>query len=981
MVDHRVEMPKIVMLWVAVLLLALTWAGEATAFSTVLKVNREAEGNREILSFSLPPGAERPRTELIEPRTLRLVVPGLLALPASALDPNQSRLIAGLKMEDLHGEEMGLDITIQLKKPNLVFRDSLGKTDPITGTPYRLEIDTPVSPSSTKEIKILEGRILAGRDGTLIILSHTGKPEVHSTIDLTMHHVRLNWQKATLDPGWRVPQTAGLTEGLLAYAFPDQVEMEFTLHPEVTNVRFHQDAEAGLYIVELFGKEQAGRQMNALSILQDRKDALAAEEVRPLNRLDPSFIFRSDHTLVLAGQTVDENYYLTGAQEAARDQKYALARSYLKTLLELFSDTLNREPIDFYLWDLAYKMDWKPGWLLSELRPLLAKYPNTIHYPRYRLLELQLLNRSGLYEEANAMKWDPNLPQGSVRVWLERGRTAVGLARAHVDTQANWQAANAHLNKVLEMTNDRGDASAEARYLLARAAQDQSEEGGLNAPNMLDSLSAEQLTFIANRPEWLMHVADIYYENRLYPQASKFYSQFLSNYPSVKKIVPWAMLRAAESSWQLGRLESPKSPRQGELFDHARYLFAGLQAKYPDSDAAVWGQVFQLRMDDGEAVSIRLKKINDIVKTIRLPDALSELLMAKAELQGEDHRYEDALVTLNRLVSTTVQAKVVARAVKLKRSYLEAGMQQDLEMDRPEHAILLVELHGEDIRSNPAFAKPRIFLAEALMRLGLFDTVPALLEGLSTPAAVRLTQLARDFAVERWPEVMAPPEAGPAVKAMREARPTVGSGAPPVQEGFSAIEASTPASPVAPPDGLSGVDLSATESVSIEEARVRLDQATRLLDAKEWEPILRLLEKLPDTVLPPTGQAKRLRLMAKAEEGRERFPFAVQHLEDLLSGKTLADGSDYYWYATVLQQWKGDVKALPAFQRVSKEAEDKDVQALAHIRIGDIMQRAGEYASARDHYLEAEKIAPDSPWAKVSKENAAQLAMAMEVKK
>ncbi|MBF0401730.1 MAG: hypothetical protein HQL90_13305 [Magnetococcales bacterium] len=980
-VGHRAEMPRLLALWLVVLLLAIAWAGEAHAFSTVLKVNREADGKREILSFSIPPGATKPRAELTDPTTLRLVVPGLLALPASALDPDHSRLIAGFKMDDLHGEEMGLDITIKLKSPNLVFRDSLGKSDIITGAPYRLEIDTPVAPSSTKEIRLLEGRVLTGRDGTLVIFSHTGEAKVDNTMDLAAHQVRLNWRGATLDPGWRLPASAGLAERLLSYGFSDQVEMELVVHPDVTNVRFHQDVEAGLYIVELFSKEQMGRQMNAEDILRERKDALASGEVRPLNRLDPAFVIRPDRTIVLKGKTVDEGYYLNSARNAARDQKYARARSYLKKMLDLFPDTFNREPVDFYLWNLSYKMNWKPGWLLAGLHGLLSRYPNTVHYPHYRLLELHLLNRSGLYGEANAMMWDPNLPHNDRRVWLERGHTAVGLARSRVEPKANWQAANKYLQKVLEMTGDKGDISAEARYLLARAAQDQPEESRVSAPEMLDGLTLEQLAFIANRPDWLMHVADIYYENRLYPQATKFYSQFLTNYPAVKEIVPWAMLRAAESSWQLGRLEQPKSLRQTELYDHARYLFSGLQEKYPDTDAAVWGQVFQLRMDEGEAVVTRLQKINEVVKTIRLPDALSELLMAKAELQGDDKRYEDALVTLNRLVSTSVQAKVVERAIKLKRTYLLKGMQHDLEDDRPEHAILLVELNGEDFRSNPDFARPRILLAEALMRIGLVESVPTLLKGITSPTAVRLTQLARAFAEEQWPEVMAPPETGAAVKAMREARPTVGTGVPPVEEGFSAVEASTAANRTASMEIPNGTDPSSLEMVPVEEARVRLDAATRLQEAKEWESVLRLLDKLPDRLLSAKGEERRLRLMAKAEEGRERYPFAVQYLEDLLSGKKLQDGSDYYWYATVLQKWKGDTKALPAFKRVSEEAEDKDVQALAHIRVGDIMQRAGEYATARDHYLEAEKLAPGSPWAKVSKENAAQLAMAMEVKK
>ncbi|MBF0462521.1 MAG: tetratricopeptide repeat protein [Magnetococcales bacterium] len=980
-VHSRIEWPMALGLWVVALLFALAWTSEAAAFSTVLKVDREEQGNREILSFNIPPGAVRPHVEMLNTETLRLVVPGLLALPATALNTEQSRLIGSFKVEGLRGDDMGLDITIGLKKPNLVFRESLGHSDAIAGAPYRLEIDTPVAPSGTKETKLLEGRILAGRDGTLVILSHTGTATVESAVDLGAHLLRLHWRNARMDPGWRPARPAGLTERLLSYAFPDQVEMEITLHPDVADVRFHQNTETGLYIVALSSKAQLGRQGDVEEIFRRRKEVLASGEVQPLNRLDPTFIIRPDQTKVLNKLVVDENYYLKNAEAAAKDRRYARARGYLKKLLTVFPETPNQQLIDFYLWDLAYQMGWKPGWLLSGLESLLAKYPNTVHYPRYRLLQLHLMNRAGLYEEASHILWDPNLPKENVRVWLERGHTSVGLARSHqADPQSHQKEANDYLHKVLELTGDKGDISAEAHYLLARVAQVSGGPDGTNATQLLDHLAPEHLAYIANRPDWLMAVADIYYESGSYTQAFKFYSQFLSNYPTMDRIVPWAMLRAAESSRQMGQLADPKDPQKREYLYTAHHLFTSLREQFPKTDAAVWGQVFQLRMDEGQDVITRLKKINAITKTIRLPDALSELFMAKAELQGEDKRYEDAMVTLNRLIATTLQVKVVNRAIKMKRDYLIAGMRQDLENDRPEHAILLVELNGEDLRNNPQLTQTRVLLAEALLRIGLPERVPPLLEETSTPVAVSLKRLGHAFAAGRWPEVLAPPEAGETVKAMSEAHPAVGVGTPAVEERFSAVEAATPASHAEPP-AITDADAPATEMVPVEEARVRLDEATRLLDSKEWEAILRLLEKLPDHLLSATGQERRLRLMAKAEEGRERFPFAVQYLEDLLSGKKLEDGRDYYWYATVLQEWKGDAKALPAFRRVSEEASDKDVQALAHMRIGDIMQRLGEYAGARDHYREAKRIVPDSVLAKVSEENALQLEMAMEVAK
>ncbi|MEO5350142.1 MAG: tetratricopeptide repeat protein [Magnetococcus sp. YQC-3] len=966
--------------WIVVLLFAL-FSGDAAAFSTVLKVSREAKGSREILSFNVPPGAARPRVELADPQTLRLSVPGLLALPSAALEPAASQLIKSFKVEDLRGDEMGLNITIGLKKPNLAFRDSLGQTDPITGTPYRLEIDTPVAPTGVKDVKLLESRALAGRDGTLVIFSHTGTAQVESAVDLGAHLVRLHWRGGSLDHGWRVPKPEGLAERLLAYAFPDQVEVEIAVHPDVTDVRFHQEAGTGLYIVALSGKSQLGRQTDIEEIFRQRKEVLAAGEVRPLNRLDPTFIIRPDRTLTLNKRVVDEGYYLKNAQEAAKDRRYGRARGYLKRLLTLFPDTPNRQLIDFYLWDLAYNMEWKPGWLLSGLRTLLAKYPNTVHYPHYRLLELHLLNRSGLYEDASTMLWDPNLPRDNVRVWLERGHAAVGLARTHVGDQADWQGASEYLQKVLELTGNKGDASAEAHYLLAQIAHYRRDGKGASAPRVLDGLAPEHLAYISNRPDWLMAVADIYYENRDYEKAFKYYGHFLDSYPSVERIVPWAILRAAESSWELAKLEPAKTSRRGTLVGNARFLFTSLQEKYPKTDAAVWGRVFQLRLDEGQDVVTRLKKINQVMKSIRLPDALSELFMVKAELQGSDKRYEGALVTLNRLIATTLQVQMIDRAVKVKQEFLLAGMKQDLEQYRPEHAILLVELHGENLHKKPELAPARVMLAEALLRIGLTEQVPAFLEGIDTPVATSLRRLSRAFAEGRWPEVMAPPDAGPAVKAMSEAHPAVGTGAPPVEERISATDAAKSGAPAVPLEGGAESDASAVESVTVEEARVRLDEAGRLLDSKEWEGIMRLLEKLPDNILDGVGQEKRLRLLAKAEEGRARYPFAVQYLEDLLSGKKMADGSDYYWYANVLQQWKGDAKALPAFKRVSEEATEKEVQALAHVRIGDIMQRSGEYAGAREHYLDAERLLPDSALAKASRENAAQLGMAMEVAK
>ncbi|MBF0161813.1 MAG: hypothetical protein HQL88_05960, partial [Magnetococcales bacterium] len=86
------------------LLLALCLlSGEALAFSTLLKVEKEEQGGergaREILSFSVPPNAIRPRMELRDPKVLRLIVPGLLALPHAARDLEQSHLVESFRVE------------------------------------------------------------------------------------------------------------------------------------------------------------------------------------------------------------------------------------------------------------------------------------------------------------------------------------------------------------------------------------------------------------------------------------------------------------------------------------------------------------------------------------------------------------------------------------------------------------------------------------------------------------------------------------------------------------------------------------------------------------------------------------------------------------------------------------------------------------------------------------------------------------------
>ena len=952
---------------------------EVSAFSSTLKYDTEDQGRREILSFRLPPGSARPTAELVGMKMLRVTVPGILALPANNLDTERSRWISSFNVEDIPSGALGINLLIGLKKPNLSFRDSLGDADPVLGTKYRLEIDQRIHPVDAKETKILEGRILAGRDGTLVVLSRTGSDSVETAVEMSARVVRLHWQNATLDPGWRSIKPEGLAERLLAYDFSvKQVEMELLFHDSVQEVKFHQDPAAGLFIIELIRRDDMGREADARAIIQERKESLAAGESPPLNRMDLIFDPRPSVTLTLQDRPVGESYFMKGAQDSARDRKYALARSYLDKLLELFPDTPNRQLIDLYKWDLANSMGWKPGWLLSELNTLMANYPNMMRYPRYRLAQLHFLNQSARYEDAAAILWDPNLPKGDPSVWLERGYTAMGLARSGAPgADLHWQEAEKYLRQVVALSQGKRDIDAEAHFLLARMAQELRKTGKDGAIPLLDGLSPKQISTIANRPEWLMAVADIYYENRLYSQSFKYYSQFLSNYPNISEIVPWAVLRAAESSRLLG------------MDRDARRLFESLQKNYPESDSAAWGRVFQLRLDKTTDVTERLESLDAVIKTIALPDVLSETLRTKAEMQGGAKRYQDALRTLNNLLSLTSREKVVTHANKLKRAYLIAGMYQALNNDRPEHAILLAEQHGDDWRNRPEFAPAQVALAEALLRLGLRRESLALLKGVSAPAVPGLTKLAIAFSEGRWPEVslsldsaqFSPSfakgaQAGEytedALAALQEGVPSVDDGIPPLNNDLFSLGM----------DGLvDGEESTTAGGVTAAEARVRLDEAMRLVADKEWYGILDLLEQLPSGLLNQESQAKRLRLMAKAEAGRGRFPHAVRHLENLVSGRPLKDGADYYWYATLLQRWKGDLKSLPAFQRTSAEAEDTEVQSLAHIRIGDIMQRSGDFNEAMKQYKEAARLVPGTPWAKVSEENAAQLAMAMEAAK
>ena len=972
-----------------VTLLTVAWTGDASAFSTVLKYSTEDQGKREILSFYLPPGAARPRMELMDLKTLRITVFGILALPSYVLDLERSRWMTSFKVDGIPGGELGIHVVIGLKKANLSFRDLLGETDPISGTPYSIEIDQLPPPSDAKATTILEGRALAGRDGTLVIISRTGSGPVNIAVELESRVVRIHWPNSSLAPSWRPVKGAGLAERLLAHDFSqEQVEMELMLHKDVVDVDHYEDVKAGLFIIELTSKSNIGRRDNARRIMDQRKSALASGVALPLNRLDPVFVPRYDVSIELRGEKITESYYVQGARDSDRDHKFSLARAYLEKLLQKFPDTPNRQLAEMYLWDLAEKMKWKPGWLLDDLNAMLATYPNMLRYPYYRLKQLHLLNRSTRYGEAASIMWDPNLPKGRSKVWLERGYTSIGLAHAGIKEEQNWEKADRYLQQALTIAKHKGDVSAEANYLLAKMAHERREDGGDKAVRFVDSLSDEQVARIANKPQWLMTIGDIYYENNLYPKAFKYYSQFISNYPTIEKIVPWAIVRAAESSRKMRRLRD------------ARRLFANLQKYFPESEGAAWGRVFELRMDRTDDIQKRLIKLDKVIKSIALPDVLSEALKTKAELQGEAHLYQPALRTLNNLLSLSSRDRVVHSAHRLKREYLIAGMQRALDEGRPEHAILLAEMHGDDWRKNVDFIPARIALAEALLRIGLYEEGLKWLNNLkldsaSEPSIPGLTHLGKELLNKRWPEVrVVSPFAerstmdgyGPASRAnalanqvaMEESHPSISQGLPQVEhEAVPSIEQQQP-------DSLLGhIDqkpvVSSTPMLSVAEARVRLDTAIRLLDTSEWDGILNLLNQLPGELLNQKGRLKRLFLLARAEAGRQRYPQAVRHMETLFSEQEMGDGGDYYWYATLLQQWKGDERALAAFERTSLEASSPEIQSLAYMRLGDIMQRRGDFVAAVERYRKAAKLEPTRSWAKVAAEHASQLEMAMEV--
>ncbi|MBF0369549.1 MAG: tetratricopeptide repeat protein [Magnetococcales bacterium] len=952
-------------------LIILIIPGQAQAFFSSLQYETENQGKREIFTFNVPSGAVKPEVFLLDPTTLQVDIRGILSLPLGDFDPEQSRWVDRILIEEMSGEHMGVHMSIHLKEPFLDFRGSLGQAAADKGAPFRLEIEPAPKPQAAGPARLMEGLVLPGRHGTLLIISHTGSGFVEESMDAGPKVVRLSWQGTSLDSRWRDVIPAGLVEGISVYEFsPGQVEMEVKMHPSTEAVRFFRSSEAGTFIMELSevaARDQYAptRSAEAREIIRLRKSAAEKGHPRPLNRLTPIFINGSE-PLEKNGQEVDESYYMDNARQAVRDHRYPKAKAYLDMLLKLFPDTVNREIVDFYQLDISALMDWKPGWRLAELETTLARYPNHFNYPRYRLMQLGLYNDSSLFENAAGLMCDANLPRNEPAVWLERGRTAMGLTRmthtgraqldkapclspflpAPSDTWINYQdavvdAARSYLQKAQELDSLNGPVGAQARFLLARLQKERGDPKGAIA--ILEETSSQHMSRISERPDQLMEIADLYYDQERYNEALEYYARFLNYYPHLESLAPRAILRVANARTHQGEVEA------------ALLLYDKLEIEYPDSESASWGRIRRLQMEpqlkafcetkgpyyrkvgqtefidkfckNTRGVEELLAALEKIIAKTSIPSALAEAYLTKGALLGEADRHLEAINALNQLLTLTSRQEPVARTGKLKQKYLVAGMADALQNNRPEAAIHLAEAHGEDWRNHPDYVEAKTQLAEGLQRLGLYEHSLPLLKGSNQPGARELT---------RFGEA--------------------------AQKGIHL--------------GISR-DADGRVHATPESARVRLDEGRRLVQQKDWEGILILLEDLPDELLNDAGKAERLRLLARAQAERGRFPQAVQSFEELLYQRPMGEGMDHFEYADVLQMWKGDAKALPIYRKVATEAENKELQALARVRIGDILQRSGDLKEARDQYRQVAESEPEKLLGQVSGENAAQLDMNM----
>ncbi|MBF0134813.1 MAG: tetratricopeptide repeat protein [Magnetococcus sp. DMHC-1] len=901
-----------------------------TAHAT-MTLSVEENGRRDVFSFPLRAGLKEPSLKLLDPKTLRITIPGLRTLPYDTKKMAQSVFVEGIKVEETRDDEMGLYLTLLLKEPLLEFHGRIvgqpaNRSETAAPQPpiYRLGIERPVSPVPTGPVSILGGRILPGRDGTLAIFSVTGPVTVNPSIDYGAGILKLVWAGASEAPSWHPPAPSGLIERVLDYPFAKHVEMELSLHKNAGQAFFYAEPQAGLFVVEIREKASSGREASAIKsgdeakqvviptreaeaqkLFTTRMEALAKGKVLPLNRLADPVFENPPAKVILAKTPVDEAYFFDKAREYERQRNFPQARAYLTSLLEVFPQSPNQEVVRLYKLSLADHLDRQPGVILDEIESILARHPNTKHYAKLRLQQLIAFNDAEQYQNAAAIMFDPNLPKNAPEVLLERGRTYMEIER--------WEDAEKTLRLALTMEPSSEQNKADAYFLLARLASRQAHDD--QAAAILDTLAPEYAALLANRPGTLQEMADIYFNSGRFPQAYNMYIRFLDNYPRDASRAPWALLRIGDINRRMGKIKESEQ------------TFQRLALQFPKSQAMYWQRIYKIRMDEKRPLEERLKDLDTIIAEKPLPGALTEAEFSQALLLGEAKRFPEAMAKLNHLLVLSSRGTIIKRANLLKKNILETGMSEALESGRPEQAAALAETYGSDWRNKPDFDRARVLLAEALLRIGIPERVPPLLADNKLPEAAEFTQLL--VSMKQSSEMSATSEA----------------------------------------------DGSALRKISPPAARVVLAEAGRLAKKEQWNDIMNLLENLPESVFNPDEKQRRLRLLAMAATARGRFPQAVSTLEKLLFEKPLQDGRDYYWYATILQDWQGDDKSLPAFKRVAAESTNKEVQALAHMRIGDILQRKGDLPASQKAFQEASRLDPESSWARVARENAQHLKM------
>ncbi|MBF0176010.1 MAG: tetratricopeptide repeat protein [Magnetococcales bacterium] len=889
----------------------------------------EENGQRDLFTFPLLAGQRPPEMRLLDPTTLQVTIPGQRSVPFEKDKVAKANFVKGIKLEEIHDGEMGLHLILDLKEPLLEFHGRvLAPPDdrPEAARPpmYRLGIERPVAPSTTGPVRILGARILPGRDGTLAIFAVTGPATVHPTIDYGDGILKLVWTGASQAPSWQTPPPAGLIERIINYPFAKHVEMELSLNKEAGQAYFYSEPQAGLFVVEIRGKSSSGREASSIKpgeearqviiptreaeaqkLFTTRLEALAKNKVIPLNRLTDPIFDNPPDKVTLAKTPVDEAYFYDKAKESERQQDFAQARAYLNSLVETFPKTPNREVVDLYKLSLGNRIERQPGVILDEIEGIFSRHPNTKQYAKVRLRQLRTFNDADQFQNALAIMFDPNLPKNDPQVLMERGRTFMEIER--------WDDAEKTLRSALTIEPSSDKDKAETYFLLARLAARQAHDDQATA--ILDLLSPEHAAILANSPGTLQEMADIYFNSGRFTQAYNMYVRFLDNYPRDPARAPWALLRIGDINRRLGKIKESEQ------------TFRRLELQFPQSQAMFWQRIYKIRLDDKRPLEERLKALDAIIAEKPLPGAAYEARFLQSLLLAEAKRFHEAMAKLNHLLVLSSRGAIVRRTNILKKNILETGMTEAVESGRPEEAVALAEAYGSDWRQKDAFDRPRVLLAEALLRIGIPERVPPLLVNNKLPEAAEFTQLM--LSMKESPE------------------PSVGTEA----------------------------DGSAIRKISPPAARVVLAEAGRLAKKEQWNDVINLLGNLPEAVFNPEEKQRRLRLFAMAAAARGRFPQAVATLEKLLFEKPMQDGRDFYWYATILQDWQGDDKSLPAFTRVATESTNKEIQALAQMRIGDILQKKGDLPGSQKAFQEASRLDPGSTWARVARENAMHLKM------